>query len=221
MDELVVESDLYAEGRGKYPWHYLPAAVNAVFTLLSPFFGGIFYVTEENACHRGDFFEVCSFLKEMEGLLDRLTGLLNQNAFQLMTTPEGHGELHAHTSAVVLDIDHFKQISDTRGHLQGGEYIRQVARVLKLAFGNHKLFRVGGDEFAVLLPNGTETEACRRLERTEQLIEKQRRDASFPTISYGYAFAASPHAIESSVKRADELMYEQKKRKEAEILITQ
>lgn len=97
-------------------------------------------------------------------MLDRLTGLLNQNAFQLMTTPEGHGELHAHTSAVVvLDIDHFKQISDTRGHLQGGEYIRQVARVLKLAFGNHKLFRVGGDEFAVLLPNGTETEACRRL----------------------------------------------------------
>lgn len=164
MDELGVESDLYAESRGKYPWHYLPAAVNAVFTLLSPFFGGIFYVTEENACHRGDFFEVCSFLKEMEGLLDRLTGLLNQNAFQLMTTPEGHGELYAHTSAVVvLDIDRFKQINDTRGHLQGGEYIRQVARVLKLAFGNHKLFRVGGDEFAVLLPNGTETEACRRL----------------------------------------------------------
>lgn len=55
MDELGVESDLYAESRGKYPWHYLPAAVNAVFTLLSPFFGGIFYVTEENACHRGTF----------------------------------------------------------------------------------------------------------------------------------------------------------------------
>lgn len=285
---LIVESDLYAEDKKKYPWHYLPAAVNAVFTLLSPFFGGIFYVTEENTYHRGDFFEVYffaflfsifysalrklllvrrlptalfvkiivsnaavlvgalyqvlhpqfhitwltvsiylslvySFLKEMEGMLDRLTGLLNQNAFQLMTAPEGHGELHAHTAAVVvLDIDHFKHINDTRGHLQGDEYIRQVARVLKLAFGNHKLFRVGGDEFAALLPNGTETEVCRCLERAEQLIEKQRRrDTAFPTISYGYAFAASPHAIGQTVKRADELMYEQKKRKEAERLITQ
>lgn len=279
---LIMESDLYIENKRKYPWHYIPAFINAVFVLISPFVGAIFTVTEDNIYMRGPYFKVYlyaflfsivysafmklvlvqelplvlsvkiiasnavvllgtiyqvlhpqfhitwlgmsiyfslvySFLKEMDGLLDRSTGLLNQNTFHLMTEQETYKDRKNRDFAVVVfDIDHFKQINDTQGHQKGDEYIRQVAKILKQSFGNyHRIFRVGGDEFAAILSGISEEEVCQQLEKTEQIIQKKRKkDAFFPTVSYGYVLVSKDQTIDQAVKMADLRMYECKKQKE-------
>lgn len=277
---LLMEADLYVENEKKHLWHYIPAAVNGVFVLLSLGWGFIFRVTENNEYMRGPYFKVylCaflfsivysalkklllvrtlpavlsvkiiasntvlflgtvyqvlhpqfhvtwlgmsiyfvlvySFLKEMDGLLDHMTGLLNRNTFQLMTAQEMHGKWKRKKLAVVIfDIDHFKHINDTLGHQQGDEYIRQTAKILKQAFGMHRVFRIGGDEFAVLLSGVSESEVCQYLEKTEQLIWKKRqKEENFPTVSYGYAFNSAECGMEQTVKMADVRMYECKKQK--------
>lgn len=161
------------------------------------------------------FVLVYSFLKEMDGLLDHMTGLLNRNTFQLMTAQEVQGNRKNRKQAVVIfDIDHFKHINDTLGHQQGDEYIRQTAKILKQVFGMHRVFRIGGDEFAVLFSGVSENDICQHLEKTEQLIWKKRqKEEQFPTVSYGYAFSSAECSLEQTVKMADVRMYECKKRK--------
>lgn len=159
---------------------------------------------------------VYSFLKEMDGLLDQATGLLNKNTFHLLTQQEAYNKPKSREwTVVVFDIDHFKQINDTLGHQQGDEYIRKVAKVLKLTFGNrHQVFRIGGDEFAVILSGISARRVCMYLEKTEQQIRKrQQKDAKFPTVSYGYAFAGVERSMEQAVKVADTRMYECKRQK--------
>lgn len=279
---LVREADLYTENRGiLHLWSYIPAVVNGIFMLLSPFLGCIFCVTENNEYLRGPYFNVylCAFLfsivysalkklqlvrtlpmvlsvkiivstaavllgamyqvvypqfhitwlgmaiyfsliysllKEMDGLLDHSTGLLNKNTFHMITAQESAKGLKAKDATVVVfDIDHFKQINDTWGHQKGDEYLQKVAKLLKQVFGNyHRIFRIGGDEFAVILSRAYEGEVVQYLAKLEQLIQKtQQKDEYFPNVSYGYAFVTRECSMEKAVKVADEKMYEYKKQK--------
>lgn len=160
------------------------------------------------------FVLVYSFLKEMDGLADRMTGLLNQNVFQLIAAWETRR--NRASAVVVFDIDRFKEINDTLGHQQGNVYIRKVAEILRLVFGGrHRAFRTGGDEFAVILSGVSEDEVRRYLKRVEEIIgERRGADARFPTVSYGYAFNGAEGGMERAIKLADERMYACKKEKE-------
>lgn len=282
---LLLEADLYNREREKRNlWRYVPAAVNGVFVLLSPFCGFIFRVTENNEYQRGPFFQVyllaflfsiiCSavekllrvrdlppvlsakiiisnvmlllgtsyqvlypqfhvtwlamsvylllvysFVKEMDGLLDHMTGLLNRDTFQMLTeqqsTRKHRKRKHKDQAIVVFDIDCFKQINDTLGHQKGDEYICRVARMLKQVMGSHhRVFRIGGDEFVVILSGVSEEEVCRYLERVEQAVWKnQQKDSVFPMVSYGYAFGGMEHGVDWALKMADERMYDHKNHK--------
>lgn len=156
---------------------------------------------------------VYSILKEIDGLLDHMTGLLNRNTFQLVTAQQTHnGNKKRRTKAqaiVVFDIDRFKQIDDTLGHQMGEEYICRVAKMLKQSFGNyHRVFRIGGDEFAAILSGVTESDICRYLEKVERAVQKnQQKDRKFPTVSCGYAFTGMERGMEQAAKIADEKMY--------------
>ncbi|MBE9635528.1 putative bifunctional diguanylate cyclase/phosphodiesterase [Salipiger mangrovisoli] len=99
---------------------------------------------------------------------DALTGLINACTFReraRQTLAEAHGP-HA---LVLLDVDHFKQINDLHGHQFGDVYLSAIAGVLRGSFGPDTLIgRMGGDEFALLLPEDADgalvraTEACRK-----------------------------------------------------------
>lgn len=79
---------------------------------------------------------------------DVLTGLLNRRAF--LNAAIGREGVHA---LHVVDIDHFKRINDTLGHDGGDEVLRVIARVLRQAVPDNALVaRIGGEEFAILLP---------------------------------------------------------------------
>lgn len=96
---------------------------------------------------------------------DELTGVTNRRRFhelarQRMRQAEESG---AALSLLMLDVDYFKQINDTYGHLRGDEVLKALARVCQAHMGEEEvLARVGGEEFALLLP-GIDAEAAGRL----------------------------------------------------------
>src|SRR4029078_13089375 len=119
---------------------------------------------------------------------------LNRHAFHsLLRRPESGPENTATSRSVaVLDIDKLKPINDTFGHTVGDKAIRAVARAMRsLVRADDMLFRWGGDEFLVLMFNLPNHEACRRMERLNQILEENcRRWTSVPitvTVSYGVA----------------------------------
>jgi len=105
---------------------------------------------------------------------DALTGLLNRRAFNEVLAEEidRARRLSRPLALVVLDLDHFKSVNDTRGHPAGDAVLAAVARVLESEVRSiDKVARLGGEEFAVLL---METEAHDALVVARRLVEAVR-----------------------------------------------
>ena len=105
--------------------------------------------------------------------MDPLTEALNRHAFHsLLRRPENGQESKTSGSVAVIDIDNLKPINDTFGHTVGDKAIRAVARAMRsLVRADDMLFRWGGDEFLVLMFNLPQSEALRRLEKLNRILE--------------------------------------------------
>lgn len=93
---------------------------------------------------------------------DALTGLLNRRVFdaRLERAVASAAELGCRHALLYFDLDHFKAVNDTGGHVAGDELLRQLAVLLRRQLREHDtLARMGGDEFAMLLENCTEPRA--------------------------------------------------------------
>jgi len=104
---------------------------------------------------------------------DPLTGLANHRAFQERLRVElARAQRYEHPlTLAVIDLDEFKAINDSGGHAAGDEVLRIVAAQLQSALrGGDVLARVGGDEFAALLPETSAEQAAEALERARQAI---------------------------------------------------
>lgn len=156
---------------------------------------------------------------EQEDLLrhDGLTGLLNIDAFFKLAEQERVRAIRYNHPMTVcfLDLDNFKQVNDTKGHLEGTELLKMMADVLKLTVRETDyVARLGGDEFMILLPV-TGSAAAKTLIRKIQknLRTAFRKRASSTTPSIGMAtFKQIPAAVNVLVSMADELMYDAKKK---------
>jgi len=145
--------------------------------------------------------------------MDPLTEALNRHAFHsLLRRPENGEESKTSGSVAVIDIDNLKPINDTFGHTVGDKAIRAVARAMRsLVRADDMLFRWGGDEFLVLMFNLPQSEAWRRLEKLNELLEENcRRWTSVPitvTVSYGVAGFGSLTDLGNAIEAADKSMY--------------
>ena len=121
-------------------------------------------------------------------------------------------------SMIFLDIDHFKQVNDTYGHIHGSELLREAAEIIQkcirmVDFGA----RYGGDEFVVVLPETNKQEAVVIAERIREAIEKnkflERGGLSIHfTASLGVAtFPQDAESKDELIKMADHAMYDSKK----------
>lgn len=148
---------------------------------------------------------------------DALTGLANRR--------EGHAQLdieheryrrHGRPFSVVLiDIDLFKSINDTYGHLAGDRMIVMVAQTLQTECRKvDTVARWGGEEFLVVLPETDSAEACGTGNRIRQAIADQAVDfegkALAATISAGVASIQGAESIDRLLQRADEALYRAK-----------
>lgn len=151
---------------------------------------------------------------------DALTGLLNRKTFdsriaQITSTMQNQ-ELEPvanHTPdkfyLATLDIDHFKNVNDTFGHIYGDEVLLLFANLMKKTFRNNGfLFRFGGEEFVVLLTSPDVAHALIALERFRSVIENYK----FPqigqiTVSIGVASISSSEMPRITTDRADQALY--------------
>ena len=148
---------------------------------------------------------------------DPLTGVWNRRQFDVALTSEIDRVARAGEAALVLmiDIDHFKAVNDTHGHLAGDVVLKDVAQALRECIRPmDTLARVGGEEFAMILPNCPPSFGQAVAERVR--IKVQRRSVEIApgeqinvTVSIGGAFA--PQWVRSSaalwVERADQQLY--------------
>lgn len=143
---------------------------------------------------------------------DGLTGLLNSRAFLEQGTAmlaEGR-RLGQPVTLAYIDLDHFKQVNDKRGHEAGDLLLETVGRTMREAIGAQGVVaRVGGDEFAVLLPNTDRDHALVVLERLRQdLLDDERiRDAGVSASVGGVCHRTEGPSLDVLIKRADDAMY--------------
>ncbi|MEY8875080.1 MAG: GGDEF domain-containing protein [Leptothrix sp. (in: b-proteobacteria)] len=148
---------------------------------------------------------------------DPLTGLANRRAFELTLAREVDRVARSGEPALLLalDIDHFKRVNDTYGHLAGDQVIKAVARVLLDSVRPMDLVaRVGGEEFAIILPNCGSAFGASVAERVRRSLERLPVAVSplqkiSVTVSVGGAFA--PQWVRSTpsiwLERADQQLY--------------
>lgn len=143
---------------------------------------------------------------------DPLTGLYNRSYFdavfkRMLTGPDYP------ISIVIADIDGLKQVNDTCGHDEGDRAIRKAAESLMAAFrASDVVSRIGGDEFAVLLPHTDEDTARAAVERIRSDAGEgsPQKGAVSHGLSLGIATAREASELEHSLKLADERMYRAK-----------
>lgn len=146
---------------------------------------------------------------------DPLTGVLNRAA--IIERVNQHAQQHD-LALIVLDIDHFKRINDTFGHAAGDDVIKAVARAMvETVRPMDTVARIGGEEFAVVLPNCGPAFGAVVAERLRAAVERMQvmhhGQALAVTVSGGGAFA--PPWVRSSaeawMERADEQLYRAKR----------
>lgn len=138
--------------------------------------------------------------------IDVLTGLYNRN--RLNSYMNEIAELEdAPTALVFSDINGLKPVNDNEGHLAGDKLIKMAAKTLTSVFKKDPIFRVGGDEFVVILRNVDEKQINSYLD--ELHIKADENNVSFST---GYASSDRSKDIDKLLKKADENMYVEKKR---------
>lgn len=160
-------------------------------------------------------------LLEQQNMLDTLSGIYNRACFDKRLSNELKRSRREKTTLglVFVDIDHFKKINDSHGHLAGDAAIQQIASVLaaSLKRSSDAVFRYGGEEFALLLP-GTELAGCIELaEHVRQKISATPIEIGSlnlnVTLSAG-CYAAVADANSSSndyIAAADSALYQAKK----------
>ena len=145
---------------------------------------------------------------------DVLTGLYNRSFFMEEMARLERGRKFP-ISIVMVDVDHLKETNDREGHAAGDALLIRVGQVLTVAFrAEDVIARIGGDEFAVLLPATDGTTAADSLKRVQRAV--QENNVAHPgtpiCISLGVSVAQNPMPLLEVLREADEDMYREKRR---------
>ena len=149
-------------------------------------------------------------------ITDDVTGLFNaRHLYTMLEEQVAQGKVF---SLMFVDLDHFKTVNDTHGHLIGSRLLAEIGGLLKRSLGpNNAAFRYGGDEFVALLPgmgkaaaSGTTMALCEDL-RNARFLEGA---ALSLRVSGSFGLASFPEdgdTVQTILRAADTMMYEAKK----------
>ena len=151
---------------------------------------------------------------------DSLTGLHNRRGFDqaLVNQMERNESRRENFCLLILDIDHFKQVNDSHGHLVGDKVLIGIAKILQQHMrGNDHLSRFGGEEFAILLLDTPITGAFTVAENLRKSVEKLRLkqiktglELGQITISIGVAAYRRAEPMGEFIQRCDKALYRAK-----------
>ena len=167
---------------------------------------------------RSEEMEVVRQLEEAkkQAVRDELTGVKNRNAYGIslkeLDLKINSGEI-SEFALVVCDVNNLKKVNDTLGHSVGDDYIKESCRLICATFNHSPVFRIGGDEFAVVLTG-------RDFDLRRELVESMNESAleslsagNSPVLAVGYSeyMPGYDKSTEDVFGRADSAMYEHKK----------
>lgn len=155
---------------------------------------------------------------EKDGLFDALTGCYNRRAFDIdikLLLKEFPNKL----CVIMADIDHFKRINDTYGHMLGDQVLKAVSsRLRENCRDGMKVYRFGGEEFAIVVPNSQLRMSRHLAESLRRSVEKvnvkdRRKNATIGNISASFGVAEWQHKDSPAkwLERADAQLYEAKR----------
>jgi diguanylate cyclase (GGDEF)-like protein len=160
--------------------------------------------------------QVISNLHARLAATDPLTKIFNRQVFTSIMEAETHraSRYERPFSLIMIDIDHFKKVNDTYGHLVGDRVLKKLAQLVQGLNRDSDVFaRIGGEEF-VIMSTETDLEGARlHAERLRKAIEEHVFDtAGHITCSFGVAqFRRGEDRVETLIKRADDALYRAKK----------
>jgi diguanylate cyclase (GGDEF)-like protein/PAS domain S-box-containing protein len=143
---------------------------------------------------------------------DALTGVYNRTYFEAEMERLQKGR-HFPISIIMLDTDELKQINDTYGHAEGDKLLQTVSDLVKGVLRAEEVFaRIGGDEFAILLPHSEARAARQVMTRIKMQLDKHARENGNKQIkiSIGMGVASEKEDLNEALKRADADMYANK-----------
>ena len=152
-------------------------------------------------------------VRQQDGHRDALTGVLRRDAGWYALERAVH---HAHRTdeplmLVFVDVDHLKRLNDTQGHAAGDQLLQALGTALRQSLRAHDVvFRYGGDEFVCVLPHAGPVQATERVAAvTARLV------AAVPgaSVTAGYAELRRGDDLDALLRRADEHMYADRRRR--------
>ena len=152
---------------------------------------------------------------------DPLTGLLNRQGWLSVADTAMRDALEngAQPAVLFIDVDHFKRVNDSHGHQAGDQLLQALGAIITARMGPGDLCaRLGGEEFACLLPRATQAQAERLAERlSADYREFARRFGS--TLSVGVATHGAGDLLNDLLARADAALYEAKHRGRDQVVV--
>ena len=145
--------------------------------------------------------------------MDGVTELLNRQCYKNCLS-----NLNTDCFILFFDINKFKEVNDTYGHAVGDYCLKRVAEAIQEVYQLHgDCYRIGGDEFCVILRRRVELLDKLNTAFQEVIEQKHREDPRIPYVALGYAFFRSGHShVQAVVEEADTMMYQNKKKLHAE-----
>ncbi len=154
---------------------------------------------------------------EAEALIDSLTRVYNRNAYNLeINRFIKEFERYKHPFAlVILDIDHFKKINDSYGHVKGDEILKIVAALVKNAIREtDRIFRYGGEEFVIWMPKVESNTAIKASDKIRGIVEGKKWNVIAKglevTASLGVSCVKEGDTAITVFNRADKALYKAK-----------
>ena len=153
------------------------------------------------------------YLRERQlSRVDNLTGVATRLAFYEVAEGEkNRARRYQHSMTIAyLDLDHFKTVNDSMGHAVGDKALVAVARTIgKTIRQTDTVARMGGDEFAIILPNTRKDAAGHVLSKVLRALDEAMLQGEYPvTFSIGaVTFLTPPESLQEMIQQADKVMY--------------
>jgi len=146
-------------------------------------------------------------------LTDPLTGTYNRAFFETELSRLEHGREYP-VSVIVGDLDNMKIVNDTLGHMAGDDILKNTVNILREVFRADEIMaRIGGDEFAILLPRTDEATLMEILSRLQKKLEEYNAANPQPPVLLSLGAATTHYGkLVEAFKTADSNMYEEKRR---------
>ncbi len=152
-------------------------------------------------------------VKEL-AMVDSLTGINNRYYFnEILKQETERVKRYQHTMCMLMmDVDDFKAINDTFGHVTGDRMLRSIADILRVSVRESDILaRFGGDEFVIIMPIAKESDGFKLAERIQKLVAKWNVKESIEGLKLGLSigvYEAGPDNIDKIVMEADRELYQ-------------